>query len=248
MTKSITDRLVANVPNNEDKNWNLTVVEDETINAFVTPDGSIFVFTGLIDIVDNADELAAIIGHELSHVHLRHAVSKLSLTLLAGSALAICELYFLGDISRVSLLCSKLFVGLPMSRKHEIEADKCGIYFSGEAGFSPERAITVQEKLASLDREHEGLDLEKYLSTHPRGDERIASATEECKEFRKRTNEAEWLKTRKEKVEKIFRMFRQTKQIREKKLEQKQMEKRMAELKAAKEKQVSGEKRVNIAT
>ena len=103
-----------------------------------------------------------------------------------------------------------------MSRKHEIEADSCGIYFSGEAGFSPERAISVQEKLASLDKEHEGLDLEKYLSTHPRGDERIEAATEEWKKFREHTDEEEWLKIRKQKVERTFRLFRIAKQQREK--------------------------------
>ena len=143
MIKSIVDPLVKNVPYYTEKNWNLTVIEEDTVNAFVLPDGSIFVYTGLIDLCEDADEVAAIIGHELSHVHLRHAVSNLSLSLLLISVGAILELYFFGDISRASMICTKLFVNLPNSRRHELEADKCGIYISGEAGFKPESAISI---------------------------------------------------------------------------------------------------------
>jgi predicted Zn-dependent protease len=67
----------------------------------------------------------------------------MSVGLIFWSACALLEFYILGDVSRASMLVTSLVCSLPMSRRNEIEADSCGIYFAGEAGFKPEAAIGV---------------------------------------------------------------------------------------------------------
>lgn len=74
--KALAAPLIHEIPIKRD--WNITVIDDPMVNAFVTPDGSIFVFKGLIDLVDSVDELGFVLAHECSHVYLRHTANQLS--------------------------------------------------------------------------------------------------------------------------------------------------------------------------
>jgi len=149
------------------------------VNAFAMPGGKVAVFTGLLELVDgNEDELAAVMGHEIAHVALKHSNKQMSSEMLrqgGGAALAILlsrqeksavdpklvqQAYDLG--TQVGLM-------LPYSREHELQADELGLYYAAKAGYDPEAAVDLWQKMA----EAGGEQPPEFLSTHPSHGTRI---------------------------------------------------------------------------
>jgi predicted Zn-dependent protease len=126
--------------------WDYAVFLDEAPNAFVLPGGHVGVTVGLLTLVENDDQLAAVIGHEAGHVVARHAAERVSQEttskVLLGIASAAAGKSDLGkllkdhgdDAARYGLL-------LPFSRKQELEADKLGVDFMQRAGYRPREAV-----------------------------------------------------------------------------------------------------------
>ncbi|CAD7952734.1 unnamed protein product [Amoebophrya sp. A25] len=126
--------------------WRVHVVKDPDIcNAMVLPDGSIFVYTGLLERCYSEDEVATVLGHEISHVLLRHGAEQLSsaeVLSVPGHFLQVCSL-LAGGLSYVLLSSSVqnmvggLLLELPQSRFCEQEADELGLRISTLAGYDP---------------------------------------------------------------------------------------------------------------
>lgn len=165
--------------------WELNVVRSSEINAFCMPGGKIVVYTGLAQMIGSgagADaELAAVIGHEIAHAIARHAnerVSRAQLTNMGGSILSsvlganstsqkgammgavVGTLYGLG---------TEVAVSLPFNRSQELEADKMGMVLMAIAGYNPEYAISLWQKMAR----NSGGSNNSFLSTHPSEEKRI---------------------------------------------------------------------------
>ena len=121
------------------------MIHDATVNAMVTPDGSIFVFKGLIDITDSIDELVWVIAHECSHVYLRHTAAGLSYQGIVALMVVLIQLYLFGDIYNISYITDLLFT-LPKSRKHELEADLMGLKIATQLGLKHEGAVKILKK------------------------------------------------------------------------------------------------------
>ncbi|XP_022206696.2 metalloendopeptidase OMA1, mitochondrial-like [Nilaparvata lugens] len=151
--------------------WKLTVVDQPTINAFVLVDGHIVVFTGMIDFCRNTDQLAAVLGHELSHVILEHIPEKLSnaqlLTIVLMIPLLIVFTVFpLAKAVLIESLMSNLAqvaVTLPFSRKLEVEADEVGMILAARACFDVREASKLWERMSKQSRGQPP----GFLSTHP---------------------------------------------------------------------------------
>lgn len=161
----------------ENGRWEVVVFEDSTPNAFALPGGKIGVHTGMLDVATTPGQLAAVIGHEIGHVLLRHGNERLSQSVVAESALQVGAVA-LGEMTPEyrDLVVGGLGVGaqygvlLPFSRKHENEADAVGQRFMAQAGFNPAEAITLWEKMAKLSK---GSQPPEWLSTHPSHETRI---------------------------------------------------------------------------
>ncbi|CAD7955289.1 unnamed protein product [Amoebophrya sp. A120] len=136
--------------------WRIAVVDEpDTMNAMVLPDGYVFVYTGLLEKCVSEDEVAAVLGHEISHVLLRHGAEQLS----SGSVLAIpgnfLEMFafLIGGFTSViaSVYASKVLGGLllelPQSRFCEREADELGLRISTLAGYDPLAAARLWARL-----------------------------------------------------------------------------------------------------
>ncbi len=156
--------------------WEFYVLESKKINAFCLPGGKIFVYTGLLQLVDNDDELAAVIGHEVAHAILRHGservsmamVGRLGMELLAkGVELSGHEWGPLYDMAYG--VTTKYGVLYPFSRKFEYEADKLGLYLMYKACYDPDQAIHFWHKMMQASRVH----IPELLSTHPSDMHRI---------------------------------------------------------------------------
>lgn len=149
--------------------WTVRVFEDDTLNAFALPGGKIGIHSAMIHFCESDDELAAIIGHEIAHVKLRHAAERLSQDLAMRGA---AEVAF-PDQSRVRSifgLGATLGVILPYSRRHEFEADRLGLRYQSKAGYAPDAAITLWSRMAA---QKSGAGTPDWLSTHPTSQARI---------------------------------------------------------------------------
>lgn len=149
--------------------WDYAVFLDEAPNAFVLPGGHVGVTVGLLTLVENDDQLAAVIGHEAGHVVARHAAERVSQETTSKVLLGIAKAAAGGtefgkllkdhgeDATRYGLL-------LPFSRKQELEADKLGVDYMQRAGYRPREAVKLWRDMQALDGAKSGGELG---STHP---------------------------------------------------------------------------------
>ena len=162
--------------------WGLLLIRDRTINAFALPGGYMGVHLGLIGLVANRDELASVLGHELSHVTQRH-ISRLTTQQGKTTPLIIAAM-ILGALaaSKSPNAASAVFAGsqalavqsqLNFSRDMEREADRIGYNVMKQAGFEPEAFVTMFEKLQQSSRLNDN-GAYPYLRSHPLTSQRIA--------------------------------------------------------------------------
>ncbi|MCQ8183237.1 M48 family metallopeptidase [Methylomonas sp. SURF-1] len=156
--------------------WEVVVFEDETLNAFALPGNKIGVHTGLINLVDNADQLAAVVGHEVGHVLSRHSNERLSQETAVSTGLAMVQAVTQPQTALGQTALGLLGVGaqygviLPYSRIHETEADTIGLDLMARAGFDPRQSINLWLK---MDKAAQGGQPIEFMSTHPSHASRI---------------------------------------------------------------------------
>ena len=170
-----------------DAQWEFVVFASDQVNAFALPGGKVGVYTGLLKLVASDDELAIVMGHEIAHVTSRHGAERASQGTLAntiaqvgGAALGATEL---SETAKNGIMMAYTGAAqggiLKFSRLHESEADSIGMKFAAEAGYDPRAAVTFWKKMAAQSGKGQSTGLaamiEKWTSTHPPDDERIAN-------------------------------------------------------------------------
>lgn len=156
--------------------WEVVVFEDASLNAFALPGRKIGVHTGLIDLVDNQDQLAAVIGHEIGHVLARHSNERMSQQLGAQAGIALIQAVAAPQTAMGQTAVSLLGIGaeygiiMPFSRLHESEADMIGLDLMAKAGFNPAESIPLWLKMAQASQGNQPVE---FLSTHPSHASRI---------------------------------------------------------------------------
>ncbi|OGN43204.1 MAG: Zn-dependent protease with chaperone function [Caulobacterales bacterium RIFCSPHIGHO2_01_FULL_70_19] len=157
-----------------DRRWEYAVFVSESPNAFVLPSGKIGVTTGLLSLVRNDDQLAAVLGHEVGHVVAQHAAERYSQTAATSAGLGILQ-GAAGDYAQaagaIGGLGAQLGVLLPFSRRHELEADRLGVDYLQRAGYRPSEAIALWRLMA---QQRQGSNPE-FASTHPSDASRISA-------------------------------------------------------------------------
>lgn len=178
-------RILATLPE-QPFQYHFHVIKEDVYNAFATPAGHIFVYSGLIDAMDEEEELAGILGHEIAHVYCRHISQKierqkkLGWATLAGIAAGI--LLGVGGATEAS---QAITMGAPAaaqsaelsySRDDEMQADQFGLKFITEAGYSAQGLLKILKKIRS--KTWFGSDqVPTYLMTHPAVEDRISYIT-----------------------------------------------------------------------
>lgn len=152
--------------------WEINVIRSNELNAFAMPGGKMVVYSGIVERLNlSDDEIAAIVGHEMAHVLREHSREKVSQEVLKSSGISIVSQVFgLGDAGD-SLLqqAGNLAFSLPFSRTMESEADVIGLELMALAGYDPNAAVTLWQKMGQAG----GNSGSSLLSTHPSGPERI---------------------------------------------------------------------------
>ena len=166
------DRLVAACGRKNELEFSLTVVEDETVNAFALPAGYIFVHTGLLAYVENDGELAGVLAHEIAHVDRKHSMNAIKRQL--GMAL-LFQLFFsdageeMAKIGNLALNLTQLGYG----REAEYEADRYGVFFMEKAGYSRDEILNFWRRLVVQSGGGKDPAILQLFSTHPPTAERI---------------------------------------------------------------------------
>ena len=162
--------------------WEVVVFDDEQVNAFALPGGKIGVYTGLLNVAKNQDQLAAVIGHEVGHVIAEHGNERMSiataqtLTLqVVDAALKTNDVAHNQEIMAGLGLGAQIGVQLPFSRTHESEADIIGLELMAKAGFNPQQAVDLWH---NMDAASGGQRPMEWLSTHPAPASRIEKLQE----------------------------------------------------------------------
>jgi len=178
---SVGKRIISAIPP-QPFTYHFYIIKDNVYNAFASPAGHIFINSGLFEAMDNEEELAGILGHEIAHVVCRHISQKIErskkigLATLAGVAAGI----FLG-IGGAAMGASAVTIGsmaagqsiaLAYSREDEMQADQLGLKHLTKAGYSGHGLLSVLKKIRS--RQWFGpKQIPTYLTTHPAIEERI---------------------------------------------------------------------------
>ena len=175
--RDILNRLIPHTtifkPNALSWKWEVNLIQSEQLNAWCMPGGKIAFYSGIIKKLKLTDnEIAAIMGHEMSHAlreHSREQVSRrqaTQMTITLASALLKLD----NSVSKISNQVADVTLNLPNSREAEREADRMGVELAARAGYNPKAAIKVWSKMAKLSKTNSI----EVLSTHPIHENRIA--------------------------------------------------------------------------
>ena len=148
--------------------WEVNVISSNEVNAWCMPGGKIAVYTGLIDKLQiTDDELAAVLGHEIAHALREHARERASeqagTQVLANVVDIIGAVYGVQGVGKLASTGLQLGIGLPHSREQETEADRIGIELAARAGYNPQAAVVLWQKMQQAG----GSQPLAFLSTHP---------------------------------------------------------------------------------
>lgn len=155
--------------------WDLQIIDDpETVNAWAMAGGKMALYTGLILKIDPSDdELAQVLAHEIAHALAKHSAEKMSVS--AATNFGMQSVAIATGNSPVALqgsaLIAALAVSLPNSRSMETEADRIGIELAAKAGFNPNAAVSLWEKMGKVS----GTGQPEFISTHPNPSARKAA-------------------------------------------------------------------------
>lgn len=158
--------------------WRATIIKnDSTLNAFATPGGYIYFYSGLIKYLDNEAQLAGVLGHECAHADLRHSTNQLTKEYGVSLLISIVTGQDPGLIAKVAAG----LLTLKFSRDDEAQADEFGvIYLDATNDYDPRGVAGFFEKLDSLGQ---GGSVPEFLSTHPSPEHRIEAIHEKWKEL-----------------------------------------------------------------
>lgn len=156
--------------------WEVHVLQDDTmLNAFCTPGGYIYVYTGLLRYLDSEDQLAGVLGHEMAHADLRHSTEQMT----KNTGLKIVLHLLFGDGSVLGDMAGGI-AGLSFSRSDETEADLQSVRYLYDTDYDPRGVARFFEK---MEQKGETLGPMVFLSTHPNPENRVKRIMEEWKKL-----------------------------------------------------------------
>jgi predicted Zn-dependent protease len=144
--------------------YTFQIVENDSINAFATLGGFVYVHTGLLKAADNEAQVASVIGHEMGHIGGKHLIKQMKQIAIENGLLTASGL----DRSTVVQLGVQLVRNLPLSRQNEFEADQRGLRTLTRSDYAQSEMVLFMQKLLT-----KSSSTPAFLSTHPATGERI---------------------------------------------------------------------------
>jgi beta-barrel assembly-enhancing protease len=185
---AIGNRLVASIPNPPFK-FQFKVINDPEINAFAVPGGFIYMNSGIVKNADNEGQVAAVMGHEIGHVILRHSANQMSKSMLAQGLLMGAQVVgqmkggWAGMAGQLGAPLGAQLLMMKFSRNHEKDADAYGARLMANAGWNPIESARFFEKLEALTKGKNAGGVAGWMSSHPPPDNRAKLLEEEILAF-----------------------------------------------------------------
>jgi len=175
--KDVGKRIVA-ASDRKEIDYEFKILDDDEVNAVSLPGGTVYIFKGLIEKVDNDDQLACVIAHEVGHIVARHSIKKLQaaqgysiLRLLVAVTPKTGQVGEAADAAFIELL-------LGYGREDELLADQLGARYAKLAGYNPQGMIQFLTKLQDINR-RKPLQERSYYKTHPYVPDRVRVVKQE---------------------------------------------------------------------
>ncbi|MBD1148926.1 M48 family metallopeptidase [Pelagibacterales bacterium SAG-MED30] len=169
--------------------WEYILIDNKKVrNAWCMPGGKIAVYTGILDVTQNTNGLAAVMGHEIAHAVAKHSVERASRGTLLNIGTQIIDIASGGKLSQVNRTTGMNTVGLlsqlgimnPFNRKQESEADYLGMIFASLSGYDIRETVKIWERMKEYNK---GKAPPEFMSTHPSADNRIKKINEWTQEI-----------------------------------------------------------------
>jgi predicted Zn-dependent protease len=169
-------------PPYNDIEWELAIFEAESINAFAMPGGKIGVFSGILTVTENQDQLATVMGHEIAHVTAQHSKNRAKSSEMTNLGINVASILLGGGYTGVTYTAQQALtagaqfgITLPHTRGQESEADVIGLEYMARAGFDPRESVPLWQRMdASAEKKPA-----EFLSTHPASETRIENLVSE---------------------------------------------------------------------
>jgi predicted Zn-dependent protease len=178
ITGRVVTAAVKSFPKSTNWDWSVVIVDDaETVNAWCMAGGKMAVYTGLFEQLElTDDEFAQIMGHEISHALADHTAERMSraMAIQLGLTAVSAATDGSGSAGQTAELLAQVALELPNSRVAEREADTLGMQLATLAGYDPEAAVTLWQKMSQLGEDRPP----DFLSTHPAPSDRQARLTQ----------------------------------------------------------------------
>ena len=175
--KTVANRLArATGEGGQNYQWEVSLIDDQQVNAFCLPGGKIVVYTGILPVAQNDAALATVMGHEMAHATSRHGAQRvlqqnLAQTAMMGVAVSLSDMDYGQQRAVMGALGAGAQFGIlmPFGRKHESEADQIGLMYMARAGYDPQESLRFWERMEQAGRAAPP----EFLSTHPSHGTRI---------------------------------------------------------------------------
>lgn len=181
----VAEHIVRALPADQRRDWEVKVFDQDVANAFALPGGKIGVYTGLLKVAENQDQLATVIGHEVAHVLANHSNERVSTTFVTQSGMQLAQIAVGANTPMKQQLFGLLGLGaqvgvlLPFSRAQEAEADLLGLKLMAEAGFDPRESVRLWQNMQAQG----GESPPEFMSTHPSSERRITELNARMREY-----------------------------------------------------------------
>ncbi len=169
---------IAKVVNNDFK-WEFNLVDNKAKNAFCLPGGKVVVYTGILEVAKNDDQLATVMSHEIAHALARHGAERMSSGMVAQGVQLLGNIILGSQAPQYTNAFNVAYgagaqygILMPYGRMQESEADEIGIHLMHKAGYNMSEALNFWKNMSAGKKE-----TAEFFSTHPSSSTRIANIT-----------------------------------------------------------------------
>jgi predicted Zn-dependent protease len=173
---------IAEVCDRKDLKYTFKVIDSEQVNAFACPGGFIYIYAGLMEIMDNEAQLAAVLAHEVGHIVARHSVKRLQTVYGYNILMDVLLGDRMSEVAFQMINAATFLILQGYGRDNEFEADNYGILYTYRASYNPKAMVQIFNKFKEMEGNPPSV-FEQLLISHPPTQDRINKANKQIEKI-----------------------------------------------------------------